>query len=90
MVKTLNTVNARVMVEPELVPGPHTLFLCGDEAAAKGEVAELLGAFGWPAEEIVDLGDLSAARGMEMYLPLWLRLSAAKGTPQLNVRLVTA
>jgi predicted dinucleotide-binding enzyme len=89
VVKTLNTVNADVMVDPGLLPGGHTMFLCGDDPAAKAEVAGVLRSFGWPAEDILDLGDISAARGMEMYLPLWLRLWAATGTGHQNVKVVT-
>jgi predicted dinucleotide-binding enzyme len=61
------------------------LFVAGDEEGAKGQVVELLGSFGWPAERIVDLGDITGARAMEMYLPLWLRLYGATGTAVLNV-----
>jgi hypothetical protein len=85
VVKTLNTVTAAVMVQPGLVPGRHTLFVCGDDAGAKAQVGELLQGFGWPADAILDLGDITAARAMEMYLPLWLRLYGATGTPILNV-----
>ncbi len=85
VVKALNTVTAAVMVEPSLIDGPHTLFVAGDGEQAKGEVSELLQEFGWPADSIMDLGDISAARGMEMYLPLWLRLYGAVGTAVLNV-----
>jgi predicted dinucleotide-binding enzyme len=90
VVKSLNTVNASVMVDPASVPGSHTLFVAGDDAAAKAEVAELLESFGWPRADLLDLGDIGAARGMEMYLPLWLRLFAAVDTAQLNVRVVRA
>jgi predicted dinucleotide-binding enzyme len=90
VVKALNTVNAAVMVQPSLVPGSHTMFLCGDDAAAKAQVAELLEAFGWPAEALVDLGDITGARAMEMYLVLWVRLYGAKGTANLNVEVRTA
>ena len=90
VVKALNTVNAAVMVEPSLVPGPHTLFVAGDDPEAKREVTGLLESFGWPGEDVMDLGDISAARGTEMYLPLWLRLFGATGTGHLNVRVVTA
>ena len=83
-IKGLNTVNAAVMVEPAGVPGEHDLFVCGDEDA-KREVCDLLESFGWPAERIVDLGDITGARGMEMYLPLWLRMMAAFGTPGFNI-----
>lgn len=90
VVKALNTVNAAVMVEPSLVPGSHTLFVAGDDVDAKRQVAELLASFGWPAEDVMDLGEISAARGTEMYLPLWLRLFGATGTGHLNVRVVIA
>jgi predicted dinucleotide-binding enzyme len=90
VVKTLNTVTAAVMVDPSLVAGPHTIFVAGNDAAAKAEVAGLLGGFGWPAGCILDLGDIAAARGMEMYLPLWLCLLGAKGTAVLNVEVRAA
>ena len=85
VVKTLNTVNNEVMVEPTLVPGNHVLFVCGNDAEAKAVVVELLASFGWPAERVLDLGDITSARGTEMYLPLWLRLVGALGTPHLNI-----
>ena len=85
VVKALNTVNNEVMVEPSLVPGNHVLFVCGNDEAAKAQVVELLGSFGWPAERVIDLGDITSARGTEMYLPLWLRLVGALGTPHLNI-----
>jgi predicted dinucleotide-binding enzyme len=85
VVKALNTVNNEVMVEPSLVPGNHVLFVCGNDAGAKALVVELLGSFGWPAERVLDLGDITSSRGVEMYLPLWLRLVGALGTPHLNI-----
>ncbi len=85
VVKTLNTVNNEVMVEPSLVPGNHVLFVCGNDAEAKAVAVELLGSFGWPAERVLDLGDITSARGTEMYLPLWLRLVGALGTPHINI-----
>jgi 8-hydroxy-5-deazaflavin:NADPH oxidoreductase len=89
VVKALNTVNAAVMVEPGRLPGEHDLFVSGNDDAAKAEVSELLQSFGWPAERIVDLGDITAARGQEMYLPLWLKLMDATGGPDFNIRVVT-
>lgn len=85
VVKTLNTVNASLMVTPDDVPGDHTMFVSGDDEGAKAEAVELLGAFGWPADRVMDLGGIEAARGQEMYLPLWLRLFGAAGSPTLNV-----
>ena len=87
VVKTLNTVNAGVMVDPASVPGEHDIFICGNDDGAKAQVFELLQSFGWPAERIIDLGDITAARGTEMYLPLWLRLMGAVG-PQFNIKVV--
>jgi 8-hydroxy-5-deazaflavin:NADPH oxidoreductase len=86
VVKTLNTVNHRVMVDPGLVPGEHDAFVCGDDEGAKAQVTELLESFGWPHDRIVDLGGIDASRAVEMYLPLWLRLFQTFGTPDLNVR----
>jgi 8-hydroxy-5-deazaflavin:NADPH oxidoreductase len=85
VVKTLNTVNSAVMVEPGRVGGDHVVFVCGEDAGAKGEVEQLLESFGWPAKRIVDLGGIAAARGTEMYLPLWLQLMGATGTPRINI-----
>jgi predicted dinucleotide-binding enzyme len=88
VVKALNTVNCNVMVDPSVVPGEHDVFVCGNDEGAKNEVRELLGSFGWPAERINDLGDITAARGTEMYLPLWLRLIGVTGSANFNIRVV--
>lgn len=85
VVKALNTVTAQVMVDPGRVPGAHNVFVCGDDKGAKAQVGDLLESFGWPREAIVDLGDVSAARGTEMYLPLWLRLMGTLGTADFNI-----
>lgn len=85
VVKTLNTMNCAVMVEPTSLAGPHEVFLSGDDAGAKDQVRALLASFGWPPRSIVDLGDISTARGPEMYLPLWLRLWGALGTGVFNI-----
>jgi predicted dinucleotide-binding enzyme len=87
VVKALNTVNANVMVEPGRVPGDHDVFVCGNDAGAKGEVTRILKDwFGW--KSVIDLGDITAARGTEAYLHLWLRLWSALGTADFNVRVV--
>ena len=85
VVKALNTVNSDVMVEPARVPGEHVVFVCGNDSEAKDEATRLLGEFGWPAERGLDLGDVSAARATEMYLPLWLNLMGQLGTPHFNI-----
>ena len=88
VVKTLNTMNASVMADPRaLGGGDHNVFMSGNDAGAKEKVAGLLREFGW--DHIVDLGDITTARGTEMYLPLWLRAMQALGTPTFNLKLVT-
>jgi predicted dinucleotide-binding enzyme len=86
VVKALNTVNAGVMGHPERVPGETDLFVAGNDSGAKERVAALLREFGW--KSVIDLGDVTAARGLEAYLLLWLRLWGALQTPNLNVRVV--
>jgi predicted dinucleotide-binding enzyme len=88
VVKSLNTVNADVMVDPGIVPGKHTMFVSGNDEGAKEEVKLRLESFGWADDAILDLGDIGAARGQEMYLPLWLRIYGASGTAHLNVTVV--
>jgi len=87
VVKTLNTVNCGVMVNPALVPGDHDIFVCGNDVDAKARVAELLKqGFGW--RSVIDLGDISAARATEQMMPIWLRLYGVLGVPHFNVRVV--
>ncbi len=89
VVKVLNTLNAGLMVNPDALPGDHVLFMCGNDTGAKAQVASLLGEwFGWKAQNILDLGDISNARGTEMLLPLWVRLFAAFGNAQFNFNIV--
>jgi predicted dinucleotide-binding enzyme len=88
VVKTLNTVNARLMVNPrELGDGDHSVFVCGDDPEAKAVVTDLLTeGFGW--RDVIDLGDISAARGAEMIMPIWLRLLGGLRTPMFNFKIV--
>ncbi len=90
VVKALNTMNCQVMVDPGRVPGDHTVFVSGEDEGAKREVVELLTAFGWPQERILDLGGIRTARGTEMYLPLWLSLWGTLGTGDLNIAVLAA
>ena len=90
VVKTLNTMNAYVMVDPSRVPGHHSVFVAGEDAAAKEMVKGLLQEFGWKDDTVVDLGGIRAARGTEMYLPLWLSLWGALGTGDFNISVVRA
>lgn len=67
LVKTLNTMSAAVMVNPDLVGnGNHTVFLSGNDEEAKACVTSLLRELGW--RDILDIGDISTARGTEMML----------------------
>jgi predicted dinucleotide-binding enzyme len=87
VVKALNTMTASLMVNPTQLAGEHDAFVCGNDAAAKGRVTELLkGSFGW--KNVVDLGDLTAARGQEMFLIFWVRLYGALKSPTFNVHVV--
>lgn len=88
VVKTLNTVNAYLMVDPGLLAGgDHTMFVCGDDADAKATVTRLLREqFGW--RDVLDLGGIAMARGTEMYLPLWVRLYGALQNPMFSVKVV--
>jgi predicted dinucleotide-binding enzyme len=85
VVKCLNTLNCDVMVDPDLVHGRHTIFMAGDDAGAKQQVTELVGQFGWAPDRVLDLGDLTAARSMEMLPPLAIRLTLLFGTMHFNV-----
>jgi predicted dinucleotide-binding enzyme len=89
VVKSLNTVNAGIMVDPgALAGGDHHVFVSGDDSEAKEQVQRILREwFGW--RHIIDLGDISTARGAEMWLPLWLRLMGAMGTASFNLKIVT-
>jgi 8-hydroxy-5-deazaflavin:NADPH oxidoreductase len=90
VVKALNTVGAPVMVDPRQLSEPTAMFLSGNDREAKDWVhRELLERwFGW--EQVLDLGDITAARAQEMWLPLWLRLMGATGTAAFNLRIVAS
>lgn len=81
VVKTLNIVTAPVMVNPSAVAGgDHTMFVAGNDEGAKKQVTEILkNWFGW--KDVIDLGDITQARGTEMLLPIWIRTWGALGTP---------
>jgi predicted dinucleotide-binding enzyme len=90
VVKALNTMAHPIMVSPRLLEDTHHTFVSGNDPAAKGAVRELLGTFGWRDEEIIDLGDITTARGTEAYLLLWTRLYAATKNGMFNLKLVAA
>jgi 8-hydroxy-5-deazaflavin:NADPH oxidoreductase len=90
VVKALNTMNCAIMANPSLVPGDHTVFVGGNDAEAKAQVVALLETFGWTQENIIDLGDITTARGTEMLLPVWVRLLGALGNANFNFAVVRA
>ena len=87
VVKTLNTVGYPSMIDGSRIPGEHDMFMSGNDAAAKAAVAGLLrDEFAWA--RIIDLGDISTARGTEMLMPLFLRLWQTLGTFDFNIKVV--
>ncbi len=89
VVKALNTMPNHLMVDPaKLKGGDHDLLMCGNDGDAKAKVAELLGGFGWKREHIIDVGDLTAARGTEAWMLLWTRLYGAFKTGDFQLKIV--
>jgi predicted dinucleotide-binding enzyme len=86
VVKTLNMVNCEVMVNASLAGGDVSMMLCGEDAEAKLQVGQILRQFGWT--DIMDLGGIQAARGMEMLLPVWLSLWQTIGKPHFGFKIV--
>jgi predicted dinucleotide-binding enzyme len=88
VVKSLNTMNCAVMVNPAAVPGYHNVFVSGDDDEAKASVTDLLGQFGWPTAAVIDLGDIKSARGAEAFVLFWVFLRGALGGNQFNLGVV--
>ena len=86
VVKTLNTMNNQVMIDPQRLGEDTTVFVSGDDADAKATVTELLRAIGHG--DVIDLGGIETARGPEMYLPLWIRINLALGGNDFNIKVV--
>ena len=89
VVKTLNTMWCGIMVNPGMIGGgDHTNFICGNDANAKQQVIRLLNDFGWKNENILDLGDISSARGTEAVLPIWLRIWNSTQNGAFNLKVI--
>jgi 8-hydroxy-5-deazaflavin:NADPH oxidoreductase len=86
VVKSLNTMNCTVMVDPSVVPGDHVVFLSGDDAGGKDRVREFLAMFGWREVQMVDLGGIDTAAGPEMMMSVWISVTIARGqgAPRFN------
>lgn len=90
VVKALNTMWCGLMVNPGMINGgDHNTFISGNDAGAKDKVKEILKSFGWMEKNIIDLGDITTARGTEMYLPLWVRIFGATNNGAFNIKLVS-
>jgi predicted dinucleotide-binding enzyme len=87
VVKTLNTMNAFIMVNPAMIPEDHHVFLSGNDAVAKSEVKKILASFGWKEKNMIDLGDITTSRGPEQMLPVWVRLWGALQNPIFNFKI---
>jgi predicted dinucleotide-binding enzyme len=89
VVKSLNTVTASVMVDPASVgEGDTSMFVAGDDAGARAETRSLLESLGW--RDVIELDGLQNARGLEMWVALWVRLMGTLGTPVFNIKVVRA
>lgn len=90
VVKTLNTLWCGLMVNPAMINGgDHHIFMSGNDADAKQQVKEILKSFGWFEKNILDLGNITTARGTEMYLPLWLSIYGATNNGAFNIKIVS-
>lgn len=90
VVKALNTMWCGLMVNPNMLAGgDHTSFVSGNDAEAKAKVKSLMREFGWQDANILDLGDITTARGTEAMLPVWLRIYGATQNGAFNFKVVS-
>jgi predicted dinucleotide-binding enzyme len=90
VVKTLNTMVCFLMVNPAALPGDHNVFVSGNDEKAKSTIKDILKSFGWKTNNIIDLGDISTARGTEQLLALWLRVMGILKSPMFNFAIVAS
>jgi predicted dinucleotide-binding enzyme len=88
VVKSFNTINAQLQVNPgKLSGGDHHIFVGGNDDAAKADVMRILKDwYGW--KNIIDLGDITSARGTEMMMLFWIRMWGVLKTPVFNYKIV--
>ena len=67
-VKAFNSVGSPFMINPNFAGGKPTMFICGNDDAAKVTVTDFLDQFGW---EVADMGKVEAARAIEPLCMLW-------------------
>ncbi|MFI9004338.1 NADPH-dependent F420 reductase [Streptomyces sp. NPDC053541] len=88
VVKTLCTVDRMVMVDPGSLEGPGTLFLSGEDPAAKATVRGLLRDLGWADDALLDLGGIGTARAQEHVSLLFIGIAESTGTHLFGLRVV--
>ena len=86
LVKMFNTMANQVMINPRGLDADSTIFVAGNDAAARQTAASVAADLGWT--DIFDLGDLTAARGLKMFIPLWVRIFGQLGRPEFNIKVV--
>jgi 8-hydroxy-5-deazaflavin:NADPH oxidoreductase len=86
LVKMFNTMNNQVMGNPRVLGVDSTIFVAGDDVTARQAAASLAADLGWT--DVFDLGDLTAARGLEMFLPLWVRIFGQLGRAEFNIKVI--
>ncbi|AQX16960.1 MULTISPECIES: NADPH-dependent F420 reductase [Tessaracoccus] len=88
VVKSLTNVFCQVMVDPARIPGEHNTFLAGNDSDAKQTVRGILNELGWSSPSVIDLGNITSARAVELYSRLYFTLVDALGTFELNLHIV--
>jgi len=89
VVKTFNTMWCGIMVDPNMVGnGNHVNYICGNDVKAKNATKSLIAQFGWKEECLLDLGDITNARGTEATLLIWLRVWGVTKTGAFNFGIV--
>ncbi|MEV0219210.1 NAD(P)-binding domain-containing protein [Streptomyces sp. NPDC050704] len=89
VVKTLCTMDSSVMIAPDSLEGPSTVFLSGDSDAAKQLTGRLLTDLGWAPSAQLDIGGIGTARGQEHFALLFMGIAGGLGTVAFNINVVT-
>ncbi|QKZ23771.1 NADPH-dependent F420 reductase [Streptomyces chartreusis] len=89
VVKTLCTMDSTVMIAPDSLDGPSTVFLSGDDTEAKRTAGRLLTDLGWPESSQLDIGGITTARGQEHFALLFMGIANGLGAHAFNIKVVT-
>jgi 8-hydroxy-5-deazaflavin:NADPH oxidoreductase len=87
IVKCFNTMSNAIMINPQILDESSNIFVAGNDEKSRDLVKSLIFEMGWSVGEIVDLGDITAARGLEMIMPLWLRIFQSRGDANFNFKI---